>query len=138
MKNTLLVLGMLLMGTPAQARAELPTEGTIFDLKPGEGVTRIDVAYLPPVISLRLLVERAPAGPTLPPEARVQYAYGDFECAVQGIDLEKEGIPQESMLRDSYLVRVSWQPGADLSGCLLAISEPYANRLYPVELFMSF
>ena len=138
MKKAVIAL-VVLFGSLAQAGMDpAPVEVEIFDLSPGAGLVRIDVAGLAPRIALRVRVDRIFGVPTLAPDARVVASYGDFECQVRSIELEQSGLHHGFMMEDLYLVKVEWTPGADLSGCSLSITEPFSNRLYPVELYMSF
>lgn len=138
MKKAMMIVGVMILGAAAWAAAEVSAEETIFDLKPGAGVTEIDVAGLPPLIALRVKVDRLMGVPSMAPEARVASTYGDFGCEILGVELAQSGMHHELIMQDVFLVRVAWEPGVDLSGCALSITEPFSNRLYPVDLFMSY
>ncbi len=72
------------------------------------------------------------------PLVSVAEEFASFECEI--VELTKTAKFDTALqeLVDVYLIGIAWVAGADLSGCLVEIENPYNGQVATVELFMSF
>ncbi len=75
------------------------------------------------------------------PWVRVVRQEGGFGCRIQSVELLGSRLDPEGKVRaSSYEIKISWTPGADLSGCLIRLEDPGggAGSHREAEVFMSF
>jgi hypothetical protein len=72
------------------------------------------------------------------PAAKVISEDSDFKCTVKNNILLFSGYNQSKQTwTQSWEIKVSWQPGADLSSCLIRVSHPNEKNVY-VNLYMNY
>lgn len=110
--------------------------GTLHRVPPGQVMTGVEVKRAGP-LRVEFSVRRPREALDRLPTARVVRQDAGFSCRVRGVEWLSRSPPGGRWRLDRYQLRVEWQPGADLSGCLIRVEDPGGGSRLDMEVFMS-
>lgn len=96
----------------------------------------IDVAHQGD-IAVRIQTTRDQGKLDTLPKVEVIEEVGGFTCTVQSLSLTNEAKTEQG-ITETYRAVFRWEPGADVSGCVISISDPSLSRQKAVNLFMNY